>query len=136
MVIKMKIMIAGVGKLGQYLARELASDGNEVTIVDYKPFDNKEVMSLFQDTHALQVSPKDIGDCPLGSQGIPEFGTEFVIQMLIDTKPQTFSDLIRISGLSAGQSLAIETNPIFLPAMIRHFCMNKPDSADMLPDVI
>ena len=41
----MKIMIAGVGKLGQYLARELASDGNEVTIVDYKPFDNKEVVN-------------------------------------------------------------------------------------------
>ena len=41
----MKIMIAGVGKLGQYLARELASDGNEVTIIDYKPFDNKEVVN-------------------------------------------------------------------------------------------
>ena len=41
----MKIMIAGVGKLGQYLARELASDGNEVTIVDYKPIDNKEVVN-------------------------------------------------------------------------------------------
>ena len=76
----------------------------DLTGIDAKeiPFDNKEVMSLFQDTHALQISPEDIGDCPLGSQGIPEFGTEFVIQMLIDTKPQTFSDLIRISGLSHG----------------------------------
>ena len=41
----MKIMIAGVGKLGQYLAKELASDGNEVTIIDYKPIDNKEVVN-------------------------------------------------------------------------------------------
>lgn len=76
----------------------------DLTGIDAKqiPFDNKEVMSLFQDTHALGISPSDIGDCPLGSQGIPEFGTEFVIQMLIDTKPQSFSDLIRISGLSHG----------------------------------
>ncbi|MDE5780423.1 MAG: PolC-type DNA polymerase III [Lachnospiraceae bacterium] len=76
----------------------------DLTGIDAKqiPFDNKEVMSLFQDTHALGINPSDIGDCPLGSQGIPEFGTEFVIQMLIDTKPQSFSDLIRISGLSHG----------------------------------
>ena len=76
----------------------------DMTGLDAKqiPFDNKEVMSLFQDTHALGIKPEDIGDCPLGSLGIPEFGTDFVIQMLIDTKPQTFSDLIRISGLSHG----------------------------------
>ena len=76
----------------------------DLTGIDAKqiPFDNKEVMSLFQDTHALGIEPADIGDCPLGSQGIPEFGTDFVIQMLIDTKPQSFSDLIRISGLSHG----------------------------------
>ena len=66
------------------------------------PLDEPKVMSLFQNTSALGIAPEDIGGCPLGSLGIPEFGTDFVIQMLIDTKPQSFSDLIRISGLSHG----------------------------------
>ncbi len=76
----------------------------DITGLDAKniPLDNKEVMSLFASTDALGIKPEDIGGCPLGALGIPEFGTDFVIQMLIDTKPQTFSDLVRISGLSHG----------------------------------
>lgn len=76
----------------------------DLTGLDAKniPLDNKEVMSLFEGTKALGIKPEDIGGCPLGALGIPEFGTDFVIQMLIDTKPKTFSDLIRISGLSHG----------------------------------
>jgi DNA polymerase-3 subunit alpha (Gram-positive type) len=76
----------------------------DLTGVDAKeiPLDNKEVMSLFASTDALGITPEDIGGCQLGSLGIPEFGTDFVIQMLMDTRPQTFSDLIRISGLSHG----------------------------------
>lgn len=76
----------------------------DITGLDAKniPLDNKEVMSLFASTEALGIKPEDIGGCPLGALGIPEFGTDFVIQMLIDTKPQTFSDLVRISGLSHG----------------------------------
>ena len=76
----------------------------DLTGVDAKqiPLDDREVMSLFQDTHALKITPDQIGGCPLGSLGIPEFGTEFAIQMLVDTKPQYFSDLVRIAGLAHG----------------------------------
>lgn len=66
------------------------------------PLDDKGVISLFHDTSALGITPEDIGGCPVGCLGIPEFGTDFVIQMVVDTKPQTLSDLIRISGLSHG----------------------------------
>lgn len=76
----------------------------DLTGIDAKkiPLDNPDVMSLFQSTKALKIKPEDIGGCPLGSLGIPEFGTDFVIQMLVDTKPKSFSDLVRISGLSHG----------------------------------
>ncbi|MBQ9135845.1 MAG: PolC-type DNA polymerase III [Lachnospiraceae bacterium] len=66
------------------------------------PLDDKGVMSLFQNTHALGITPDQISGCPVGSLGVPEFGTDFVIQMLLDTKPQQLSDLIRISGLGHG----------------------------------
>lgn len=66
------------------------------------PLDDAGVMSLFQSTKALGVKPSEIGGCPVGCLGIPEFGTDFVIQMVVDTKPQSLSDLIRISGLSHG----------------------------------
>ncbi len=76
----------------------------DLTGLDAKtiPLDNKEVMSLFASTNALGIRPEDIDGCELGSLGIPEFGTDFVIQMLKDTRPKTFSDLVRISGLSHG----------------------------------
>ncbi len=66
------------------------------------PLDDKQVMSLFQSTEALGITPDQIGGCKVGSLGIPEFGTDFVIQMVVDTKPQCFTDLVRISGLSHG----------------------------------
>ena len=66
------------------------------------PLDDQGVMKLFQDTSSLGITPDDIGGCPVGCLGIPEFGTDFVIQMVVDTKPKTLSDLIRISGLSHG----------------------------------
>ena len=64
--------------------------------------DDPEVLSLFHGLEALHIKPEDIGGTDLGSLGIPEFGTDFVMQMLRDTKPKAFSDLVRISGLSHG----------------------------------
>lgn len=75
----------------------------DITGVDPRlfPFDDAATMSLFSSTEALGVSPKEINS-KVGTFGIPEFGTKFVRQMLEDTKPTTFSELVRISGFSHG----------------------------------
>jgi DNA polymerase-3 subunit alpha (Gram-positive type) len=65
------------------------------------PLDEPKVLSLFTSTEALGIKEGDLG-VTVGTLGIPEFGTKFVRQMLEDTKPQTFSDLVRISGFSHG----------------------------------
>ena len=65
------------------------------------PLDDKETMSIFSSTKALGVTPEQIHS-EVGSYGVPEFGTKFVRGMLVDTKPTTFDELIRISGLSHG----------------------------------
>ncbi len=69
------------------------------------PLDDKNVIELFHGTDVLGIKPEDIDGCKIGSLGIPEFGTDFVIQMVQDTEPQTLSDLIRISGLSHGTNV-------------------------------
>ncbi len=76
----------------------------DLTGVDAKtiPMDDQKVVSLFHSTEAMGIKPEDIGGCDLGSLGLPELGTNFVMQMLRETKPKSFSDMIRISGLSHG----------------------------------
>ena len=65
------------------------------------PLDDKETMSIFTTTKALGVTNEQIL-CETGTLGIPEFGTPFTISMVKDTKPKSFAELIKISGLSHG----------------------------------
>ncbi len=75
----------------------------DLTGVDPKYVDisDPKVMELFSGTNSIGVSSEQIMS-DLGTQGVPEFGTDFVMQMLKDTKPKTFSELVQISGLSHG----------------------------------
>lgn len=77
------------------------------------PLDEPETMKIFSSTESLGVTPEQIGSV-VGTYGIPEFGTKFVRQMLIDTKPTTFSELIRISGLSHGTDVWLNNAQILI----------------------
>lgn len=75
----------------------------DLTNIDPKtiPLDDEQTMKIFSSTDSLGITPADMG-CDVGSFGIPEFGTSFVRQMLVDTRPTTMEELVRISGLSHG----------------------------------
>jgi DNA polymerase-3 subunit alpha (Gram-positive type) len=75
----------------------------DITGVDPQniPLDDKETMKLFTSIEPLNIDDKNV-NIEVGTLGIPEFGTKFVRQMLVDTMPTTFSELVRISGLSHG----------------------------------
>ncbi len=65
------------------------------------PLDDKEVYELFSSTKSLGITEESINSS-VGSYGVPEFGTAFVRRMLVETKPSTFAELVKISGLSHG----------------------------------
>ena len=75
----------------------------DVTGLDPKkiPLSDEKTMSIFKTDEALGISLKELG-CDVGSLGIPEFGTNFVRGMLMDTRPTTMEELVRIAGLSHG----------------------------------
>ncbi len=78
----------------------------DITGIDPKtiPLDDKKTMSIFSSTEALGVTPEQI-DSKVGTFGVPEFGTRFVRDMLVETLPKTFEELVRISGLSHGTNV-------------------------------
>ncbi len=88
----------------------------DLTGIDAKslPMDDPKVISLFESTEALGVKPEQIDGVELGSLGLPELGTNFVIQMLKDTKPKCFSDMVKIAGLSHGTDVWLNNAQYFI----------------------
>lgn len=71
------------------------------------PIGTPEIMSLFTSTESLGIKPEDIEGTPCGTMGVPEFGTDFAMQMLLEANPKYVSDLVRIAGLAHGTDVWI-----------------------------
>lgn len=117
----------------------------ELTGIDAKkiPLDDKDTMGIFSSLKPLDLKSDDIGTT-VGTLGVPEFGTRFVRQMLEDTRPTTFSELVRISGLSHGTDVwlnnaqdLIKSNVATLKDVIatRDDIMNYLISKDIEPKI-
>ncbi len=80
------------------MLEDLTNTNVDIHVPKFDP----EVMKLFYSTESMNITPDQIGGETTGAYGLPEFGTNFVRKMLKDTRPQSFNDLILLSGLSHG----------------------------------
>ncbi len=74
------------------------------SVLDVK-MNDKDVYELFHSTAPLHITPDQIGGCQLGTFGVPEMGTRFAQQVLIEAQPKTFADLLQIMGLTHGTNV-------------------------------
>lgn len=71
-------------------------------------FDDERILSLFQNTEALGITPDQIGGTVLGCLGFPEFGADYAMSVLTTVKVKSFSDLIKVQGLMHGVGVWLE----------------------------